>query len=209
MGWTGPYPSLSRKRPTASLVSRKVLTPLLGQVVICILIQLVGFEVVQLQSWQVLKVAASSVKLLTVLLFRYIPPKLNTEKSNIENSQNTTLFLISCFQYILSGIVLSIGPPFRRSMAQNCSLHLPSKAQSRDCSLVVSSFRCNHSRSSTILYLYAARSGHWTRQIYAAHIHIPQFQDIHTHSSGGRLCVFVDCRETHISMAGKDDWEDA
>ena len=64
------------------------------------------------------------VKLLTMPLSRYIPPKLNTERSNIENSQNTTLFLISCFQYTLSGIVLSIGPPFRRSMAQNCTLHI-------------------------------------------------------------------------------------
>ncbi|MCJ1378786.1 hypothetical protein MMC17_001885 [Xylographa soralifera] len=100
MGWTGAFPILSRKRPTASLVSRKVLTPLLGQVLICIAIQFIGFKIVQQQPW-------------------YIPPKLNREKSNVANSQNTTLFLVSCFQYILSGIVLSSGPPFRRSMTQN------------------------------------------------------------------------------------------
>lgn len=51
MGWTGPYPSLSRKRPTASLVSRKVLTPLMGQIVLCVLIQLVAFEAVRKQPW--------------------------------------------------------------------------------------------------------------------------------------------------------------
>lgn len=51
MGWTGAYPALSRKRPTASLVSRKVLIPLLGQVLLCIMIQLVGFEAVRRQSW--------------------------------------------------------------------------------------------------------------------------------------------------------------
>ena len=50
---------------------------------------------------------------------RYIPPYLDRERSNIENSQNTTLFLISCFQYILSAIVLSIGPPFRQSITEN------------------------------------------------------------------------------------------
>ncbi|MCJ1256606.1 hypothetical protein MMC24_004430 [Lignoscripta atroalba] len=100
MGWTGAFPTLSRKRPTASLVSRKVLTPLLGQVVICILIQLIGFEAVQQQPW-------------------FIPPRLNTQRSNVENSENTTLFLTSCFQYILSGIVLSSGPPFRQSMTHN------------------------------------------------------------------------------------------
>jgi cation-transporting P-type ATPase 13A2 len=51
MGWTGAYPTLSRKRPTASLVSRKVLIPLLSQIVLCILIQLVAFETVQKQPW--------------------------------------------------------------------------------------------------------------------------------------------------------------
>ena len=51
MGWTGAYPTLSRKRPTASLVSRKVLTPLIGQIVLCIVVQLVAFETVQRQPW--------------------------------------------------------------------------------------------------------------------------------------------------------------
>lgn len=100
MGWSGAYPVLSRKRPTASLVSRKVLTPLLGQMAICILIQLIGFEYVQRQPW-------------------YVPPVLNKDKSNSHNSENTTLFLVSCYQYILSAVVLSVGPPFRQSMAQN------------------------------------------------------------------------------------------
>ncbi|KAL3425620.1 p-type ATPase [Phlyctema vagabunda] len=100
MGWTGPFPVLCRKRPTANLVSRKVLTPLLGQIAICILIQAVGFQAVRRQPW-------------------FIPPHLNKEKSNVENSENTTLFLVSCFEYILSGIVLSVGPPFRQTMANN------------------------------------------------------------------------------------------
>jgi hypothetical protein len=51
VGWTGPYPTLSRKRPTADLVSRKVLTPLLGQIALVVLGQLVIFKIVQLQPW--------------------------------------------------------------------------------------------------------------------------------------------------------------
>jgi cation-transporting P-type ATPase 13A2 len=51
MGWTGAYPTLSRKRPTASLVSRKILTPLLGQIVLCICIQAIAFDLVQKQPW--------------------------------------------------------------------------------------------------------------------------------------------------------------
>ncbi|RMD41460.1 hypothetical protein DV735_g3675, partial [Chaetothyriales sp. CBS 134920] len=100
MGWTGAYPELSKKRPTASLVSRKVLTPLLGQIALCVLVQLVIFETVQRQPW-------------------YQPPRLDREKSSIDNSQNTALFLVSCFQYSLSGVVLSVGPPFRQPMLTN------------------------------------------------------------------------------------------
>lgn len=51
MGWTGAYPSLARKRPTASLVSKKVLTPLLGQIVLCVLTQFVGWWAVRGQPW--------------------------------------------------------------------------------------------------------------------------------------------------------------
>lgn len=100
MGWSGPYPSLSRKRPTASLVSRKVLVPLLGQIALCILVQALAFRTVQQQPW-------------------YTPPVLDKNHSNARNSQNTALFLVSCFQYILSAVVLSVGRPFRQPMARN------------------------------------------------------------------------------------------
>ena len=103
MGWTGPYPKLANKRPTASLVSPKVLTPLLGQIIICVLIQFVCFKLVQQQPW-------------------YKPPKVDKEESNSKNSQNTTLFLVSCYQYILASVVLSVGPPFRQPMTQNVPL---------------------------------------------------------------------------------------
>ncbi|KAH8664325.1 P-type ATPase-like protein [Xylariales sp. PMI_506] len=100
MGWSGPFPVLSRKRPTADLVSRKVLVPLLGQISICILIQAAAWLLVMQQSW-------------------YIPPHVDPEKSNIENSENTALFLVSCYEYTFIGVVLSAGRPFRQPMNQN------------------------------------------------------------------------------------------
>ncbi|KAJ5179631.1 hypothetical protein N7492_002841 [Penicillium capsulatum] len=100
MGWNDPYPTLSRKRPTADLVSRKVLIPLLGQILMVVISQLAIFQTVQTQPW-----------------FR--PPQLDLEKSNIVNSENTALFLFSCFQYILTSIILSVGPPFRQPMTVN------------------------------------------------------------------------------------------
>jgi cation-transporting ATPase 13A2 len=50
---------------------------------------------------------------------RYKPPEVDLENTNIENSQNTALFLFSCFQYILMSVVLSVGPPFRKPMLSN------------------------------------------------------------------------------------------
>lgn len=100
MGWTGAFPVLAKKRPTANLVSRKVLTPLIGQIVLCVLTQLIAYKAVQGQPW-------------------FVPPELDPDKSNIVNSENTALFLVSCYQYVLSGVVLSVGPPYRRSMTSN------------------------------------------------------------------------------------------
>ncbi|KAM4055966.1 p5-type ATPase cation transporter [Hirsutella rhossiliensis] len=100
MGWAGPAPTLCRKRPTADLVSRKVLTPLLGLMCICILVQGVAYVTVREQPW-------------------YKPPKMRHGGSNIRNSENTALFLASCFEYIFSGVLLNAGPPFRQRAAQN------------------------------------------------------------------------------------------
>ena len=113
MGWTGPYKFLAKKRPTASLVSRKVLTPLLGQIVITVVVQFLAWWFVQDREW-------------------YVPPVLDKEHSNARNSQNTALFLLSCYLYILSAIVLSVGPPFREKMSRNCKRSLAS----RKCALL-------------------------------------------------------------------------
>jgi cation-transporting ATPase 13A2 len=51
---------------------------------------------------------------------RFIPPKLKHDKSNIKNSENTALFLTSCFEYIFSGVILNAGPPFRQKAINNC-----------------------------------------------------------------------------------------
>ncbi|RDA92278.1 hypothetical protein CP533_5486 [Ophiocordyceps camponoti-saundersi (nom. inval.)] len=100
MGWAGPAANLCRKRPTADLVSRKVLTPLLGVMGICIFVQGAAYLTVREQPW-------------------YLPPKISHDESNIENSENTALFLISCFEYIFAGVLLNAGPPFRQPFTQN------------------------------------------------------------------------------------------
>nr|GAT56792.1 Ca-transporting ATPase [Mycena chlorophos] len=106
MGRTLPYPKIHPKRPTASLVSRKVLASLIGQIVITSGIQVWGYLWVRQQTW-------------------YTPPpgpdSSPSEGNQLEstNFENTTLFLLSCFQYVLVAAVFSIGPPYRKSMWTN------------------------------------------------------------------------------------------
>jgi len=104
MGRTLPYPRIHPKRPTASLVSKKVLASLIGQIIITAVVQFWAFFWVRSQEW-------------------YTPPPATPEgegdKLEAKNYENTALFLISCFQYILVAAVFSIGPPYRKPMRTN------------------------------------------------------------------------------------------
>lgn len=110
MGRTLPYPKLHPKGPTASLVSKKVLSSIIGQVIITSGIQFWAYFWVRRQPW-------------------YTPPVMNDPDSDegklaAKNYENSALFLVSCFQYILVAAVFSIGPPYRKPMWTNVLLML-------------------------------------------------------------------------------------
>ncbi|KAK9462203.1 uncharacterized protein V1516DRAFT_711632 [Lipomyces oligophaga] len=100
MGWARPYPKLSRKRPTANLVSIKILVKLVGQIIICGGFQFIVWTFVKREPW-------------------YEPPVTGSDDNHVQSSDNTSLFLASCFQYIFVAVILSVGPPYREPMSQN------------------------------------------------------------------------------------------
>jgi len=105
MGRTLPYPRIHTKRPTASLVSRKVLVSIIGQIVVNSAVQIWSYVWVRGHDWYTPPPRT--------------PPSEGDNKLESRNFENTVLFLVSCFQYILVAAVFSIGPPYRKSMWTN------------------------------------------------------------------------------------------
>jgi cation-transporting ATPase 13A2 len=111
MGRSRAHPNLSIKRPTASLMSKRVLTSMLGQFLIQMAFQIFIFHWVRTMPW-------------------YVAIPSDVAKKIYRSYENTALFLASCYQYIIVAIVFSVGPPFREKMIQNGNMNLKLKCVS-------------------------------------------------------------------------------
>ena len=94
------YKILTKKKPTSSLVSSKVLISLMGQAVINFFVQLYIFIWVRNQSW-------------------YIPPQSKSNAAFVSCWENSALFLVSSYQYIFGAIVFSNGKPWSEPIYKN------------------------------------------------------------------------------------------
>lgn len=104
MCYTGPYHKLSKRQPTATLISSPVLASVIGQTIIQIGFQLVSYYLLYLQDF-----------------YTQLDPSDNIEE-NYYCYENTTLFLISNFQYLAICIVFSIGKPWKKPAYTNIYL---------------------------------------------------------------------------------------
>ncbi|PWN50912.1 hypothetical protein IE53DRAFT_386774, partial [Violaceomyces palustris] len=75
MARTLPSQGLEAKRPTANLMSKRVLLSILGQVVICSAAQIFTFFFTRSQEW-------------------YVPPTINPDELDVVNAENSALFLV-------------------------------------------------------------------------------------------------------------------
>ncbi|XP_054857789.1 polyamine-transporting ATPase 13A2 isoform X2 [Eublepharis macularius] len=101
MGKTAPAKELGPERPQGTLISTAVLGSLLLQTGLLIAVQVVCYFITVSQQW-------------------YVP--LNgtvTAPENLPNYENTVVFCISGFQYLILAVAMSKGYPFRKPLYSN------------------------------------------------------------------------------------------
>ncbi|XP_006819618.1 polyamine-transporting ATPase 13A3-like [Saccoglossus kowalevskii] len=101
MGRTEAYPLLVAKRPSGSLVSAPILFSLIVQVLIQVFIQAGAYFCLLAQPW-----------------FVPLEPQPNADE-NILCFENTVIFLISSYQYIILAAAFSKGRPYRLPLYTN------------------------------------------------------------------------------------------
>ncbi|KAM7098534.1 polyamine-transporting ATPase 13A2 isoform 2-T2 [Molossus nigricans] len=99
MSRTGPALVLGQARPPGALLSVPVLSSLLLQVALVAGVQLGGYFLTVAQPW-------------FVPLNKTVPAP-----DNLPNYENTVVFLLSSFQYLVLAAAVSKGAPFRRPLA--------------------------------------------------------------------------------------------
>ncbi|XP_025909352.1 cation-transporting ATPase 13A2 [Nothoprocta perdicaria] len=101
MGRTGPAKELGVERPQGALISVLVLGSLLFQTALLITVQVLSYFITISQSW-------------------YVPLNSTvTAPQNLPNYENTVLFCITGFQYLILAVAMSKGYPFREPLYTN------------------------------------------------------------------------------------------
>uniref|UniRef100_A0A4W3IJR9 ATPase 13A3 n=1 Tax=Callorhinchus milii TaxID=7868 RepID=A0A4W3IJR9_CALMI len=113
MSLNAAWQELVPRRPPSGLISAPLLLSVVSQILICTAFQATGFFLVKQQKLNCVNGFTDKIYTLLHSIF------CEAEK-NIQNYENTTLFFISCFQYLIVAVVFSKGKPFRQPCYKNC-----------------------------------------------------------------------------------------
>ncbi|XP_049572859.1 polyamine-transporting ATPase 13A3 isoform X2 [Syngnathus scovelli] len=105
--------------PPSGLISAPLLLSVLSQILICFGFQMVTFFWVQIQPWYTTWTPLSDACNASSHTNMSNLNETEVDDHNIQNYENTSLFYVSCFQYLLVAIVFSKGKPFRQPSYKN------------------------------------------------------------------------------------------
>uniref|UniRef100_A0A8C7EYK3 Polyamine-transporting ATPase 13A3 n=1 Tax=Oncorhynchus kisutch TaxID=8019 RepID=A0A8C7EYK3_ONCKI len=119
------WKELVSRRPPSGLISGPLLFSVLTQILICLGFQTIAFLWVRHQAWYHIWTPQSDA--CNSSLRANLGPEHNSSEErddhNIKNYENTSLFYVSSFQYLIVAIVFSKGKPFRQPSYKNCEDH--------------------------------------------------------------------------------------
>ncbi|XP_049865896.1 polyamine-transporting ATPase 13A3-like isoform X2 [Pectinophora gossypiella] len=100
LGRAGPGTVLTRTSPPVSLVAASSLLPLVAQVSLVLLLQVAAVRLLHLQPW-------------------YSPVQGDAKTEQVLCWENTVIFIVSAFQYLIMACVYAKGWPFRQPFCAN------------------------------------------------------------------------------------------
>uniref|UniRef100_A0A8C6Q8X3 Polyamine-transporting ATPase 13A3 n=1 Tax=Nothobranchius furzeri TaxID=105023 RepID=A0A8C6Q8X3_NOTFU len=118
------WKELVSRRPPSGLISGPLLFSVLTQILICLSFQTITFLWVRQQPWYTTWTPLTDVCNLSSNQNLSDHNDTEIDEHNIQNFENTSLFYVSSFQYLIVAIVFSKGKPFRQPSYKNCTPHL-------------------------------------------------------------------------------------
>ncbi|XP_075412341.1 polyamine-transporting ATPase 13A3 isoform X2 [Tenrec ecaudatus] len=116
------WKELVAQKPPSGLISGTLLLSVLSQIIICIGFQSLGFFWVKQQRWyEAWRPQSDACNTSRTLYWNssHLYNETKPDEHNIQNYENTTVFFISSFQYLIVAISFSKGKPFRQPCYKN------------------------------------------------------------------------------------------
>ncbi|KAM4040354.1 polyamine-transporting ATPase 13A3 isoform 1-T1 [Anomaloglossus baeobatrachus] len=111
------WKELVAQRPPSGLISAALLFSVLSQIIICLAFQTMAFLLAKREPWY--EVWSPSSNACNISMDGHHENDTEHDEHNIRNYENTTLFYVSSFQYLIVAVVFSKGKPFRQPSYRN------------------------------------------------------------------------------------------